>query len=312
MAQMTRILTTLIVLLMAMPVAAAQFPTREEFLNLARQGWVFEMRSNVRRRDHTMPAVRTNSRAMVAGSICLYGEPVHPHLMDVFTTFRNLINAVYGQVGTLQFGQKEAPSCAGTPRIFVRFYSGRPPHRAFNADLRHVDEVYDIDLPQDRDQPILGPAQAATFFGREGTASHLLINQPGDAPLTQLQRQYYRTLLIEELFHAFTFGMDILKFDRKTAFRSKLQEHPVNLRYLAWDSPKFMRGLLASNPKGLCAFDIFMMHALANTALDSVNTQEFLRFISAHFDRLEGLTRATLADARFNLLMDNRCRDLPA
>ena len=104
--------------------------------------------------------------------------------------------------------------------------------------------------------------------------------------LTPLEQRFFASILIEELYQSFTFGMDILHFNRHQAFTSKLEEFPVDLRHLPWDSPMFMEGLLRSNPAGLCRFDVFMMHALARAPVERTNTDAFLRFIEAQFDDL--------------------------
>ncbi|WP_141137826.1 hypothetical protein [Actibacterium lipolyticum] len=286
-------------------------PTKTDFLALAQKGWVYELRNSVKRRDASMPAVRIDSKEMAKGSICVIGEQPHAITQGVLRAFQNLIASVYGPVGTVTWGGATAASCHGPHRTYIRLYSGRPPHHAYNRDLRMLDQIYHIGLPKDRDQFVRSPAQASTFFGREGLASHLLIKQPSAMPLSPLERGFYASILIEELYQAFSFGMDVLHFDRQKAFLSKIEEYPVNLRNLDWDSPRFMQGLLTSNPRGLCAFDVFMLHALATSELENVNSNAFLEYLDHHFDELVQQTRATVQEPEFAGIIDRNCMDAP-
>lgn len=249
---------------------------------------------------------------MATGTVCLIGDPPHPTTREVLKSFSKLLHDVFGRELGFEMAGRDVSSCRLPARTYVRLYNSAPPHWAYNQDLRVLDRAYGIGLPKDRDQVVMSPGQASVYFGKRGTAAHLLIKQSAKRSETKLEHDFYATILIEELFQTFSFGQDILKFDRKAPFVSKLQEHPVNLRYLPWESEGFMRGLLESNPRGLCAFDIFMLHALAETQLVSVNSPEFLNFIERHFEQLLQQTAATLNDPGFRPILDRNCGELPS
>jgi len=66
-----------------------------------------------------------------------------------------------------------------------------------------------------------------------------------------------------------------------------------------------------ANPKGLCAFDVFMLHALANSEMDTTNSEEFLTYVGQRFDDLAIRAQATLAQPEFAALLDPNCAELP-
>ena len=304
---MFRILRVAVAIWLAANVAVQAHGDRSQFLDLARKGWVYELRSALWRPDPDRPPVRINGRDMAGAALCIIGEPPHPQTMKVIEAFRDLVADVFHKPTPMRFGGAELSSC-GTGRIwYMRLYSGLIPHRAFNDDLRRMDAIFDIGLPRNREQSILSPAQASTFFGRNGQATHLLVKQPRMTELSPLEQRFFASILIEELYQAFTFGMDILHFDRQVAFVSKLEEFPVNLRHLPWDSPRFMEGLLRSNPAGLCRFDVFMLHALAGAPVERTNTEAFLSFIDGRFSELLGQADDTLAQAAYAPILDRRC-----
>lgn len=286
-------------------------PTQTDFLGLARQGWVFELRSSVMRRAPDMPMIRTDSREVASGALCVLGDAPSPIAADILRRFLSMTDQIYGTRRHLSRGVRSVKECGIGHRVYLRFYNGLPPQFMYNRDLRLLDAYFDIGLPRDRDQLVQSPAQATTYFARRGPVSYLLIKQPPDRPLNALEDRFYRSILIEELYQVFTFGMDILVFDRNGAFTSKLQEFPVNLRNFAWTDPRFMEGLVNSNPNGLCAFDVFMMHALAATDEPSANSEAFLAFIEEDFDDLLRRAQKTLADPQFTVLTDPDCRELP-
>ena len=127
--------------------------------------------------------------------------------------------------------------------------------------------------------------------------------------LSEIERAFYTSILVEELFQTFTFGMDILKLDRSTAFTSKLEETPFNLGRLAWGSLAFMRAMVRSNPKGLCAFDLLMLHAVARAPVDQTTEPAFIAFIEDEFENLTALADQTSGDARFARILDPACAD---
>lgn len=286
-------------------------PSRSDYMTLARTGWVYDIHSSRMRRDPDFPPVHFNSTEVALGAVCLFGDPPHALPLQIIEDFTALLHDVYGRSLNVRFAGANISDCPPRPRVFIRLYTGAPPMARFNADLRHMDREFDIRFPPNWSEPVTSPGQANGFFGRGGAVAHLLISQPPGGEMSALQRQYYTSLLIEELFQVVSFGADILKFDRETPFYSKLQEYPVNLRYLPWHSDRFMAGLLASNPHGLCGFDIFMLHALAGARLQTTNSLELLNFIETHFDGLRGRTAMTLADRRFASMLDARCSDIP-
>lgn len=306
-----RLLKALTVFALLFAGTARAAADRVTFLDLARKGWVYELRSAIWGRDPASVEMHINSRELSGAALCVVGEPPHPQTREVLDAFAALMSDVFGKPIPMRFAGPDLDGCGTGRTMYLRLYSGQVPLGAFNRDLRRLDDVYGIGLPRDRQEYVLSPAQAATFFGSRGQATHLIVKQPpeGRSP-TPLASRFYSSILIEELYQAFTFGMDILHFDRHLAFVSKLQEFPVNLRHVPWDSPAFMEGLLRSNPSGLCEFDLFMLHALADAPFENTNTPDFIDFIDAHFDDL--LARADRTAAREDLaqIMDSRCGQL--
>ncbi|PRY77173.1 hypothetical protein CLV80_10617 [Yoonia maritima] len=304
----------LMALLAAVPFGARAdntHPTRGEFLALAKQGWVFDLHSSRHRRDPDFPPVQFNSSEVAMGEICVIGEPANRLSERVISSFVGLLGDIYGRRLSVTYANRSISSCPTRPRVYVRLYSGRPPSALFNADLRQMDRDFDIRFPPQWREPVYSPAQANGFFGHEGAIAHLLVRQAPHANLTPLQRDFYTSILTEELFQVVSFGADILKFDRDAPFRSKLQEHPVNLRRVSWQSDQFMTGLLSSNPNGLCGFDVFMLHALAGSGLETVNSAELIMFIETNFDVLKDAAEKTVANPAYEMLLDNSCLALP-
>lgn len=305
---MRNLLHCAVVFMLLAASAAQAHGDRVQFLDLARKGWVYQLRSAMFRPGVARPSIRINSQDMAGAALCIVGEPPHPQTRRVLQAFSDLVAEVFSKPMPMRFGGAELSACGTGRTVYLRLYSGLIPHRAFNDDLRHIDRIFDIGLPHGREQFILSPAQAQTFFGRNGQATHLLVKQPLETPLSPLEQRFFASILIEELYQSFTFGMDILHFDRTTAFASKLEEFPINLRHMPWDSPMFMRGLLQSNPAGLCRFDIFMLHALALAPVEQTNTEAFLHFIDGRFDDLMLRAEDTLAQADFAPILDQRCQ----
>lgn len=308
-----RLILVLLLWLLALPAASDPpwQPARSDFLTLARSGWVFDHWTSRARRDPALPPLRFDSAEVAQGAVCLFGDAPHPLSRQIITTFDALLREIYGRQLAITFAGHDIATCPEHQRVYIRLYSGPPPQQRYNADLRALDREFEIGFPPNWREPVLGPAQAHGFWGRKGAAAHLLVNQPPDGAPTPLQRAYFASILIEELFQVVSYGSDILKIERDTPFVSKLQETPANLRYLPWSSERFMRGLLRSNPAGLCGFDVFMMHALARSGLHDSSSPELLDFIEARFDDLRGLTLATLAQPRFATVLDPGCLRLP-
>ncbi|MEP2028251.1 MAG: hypothetical protein ABJI96_06040 [Paracoccaceae bacterium] len=286
-------------------------PTREMYLDLARQGWVYEFGSSLKRRDPTLPPVHFDAKRTSTGSVCIIGAPAHKLSRAVLGQFESLLVDIFERKIPLHFADRQITDCPPAQRVYLRLYSGRVYDGVLNADLRALDQMFDLGLPTSRPERINSPAQGFSFFGRNGNVAHLMVRQPDSQDPSRLERDFYRSILIEELFHVFSFGLDIPKISRETPFLSKLQEHPVYLKGLDWTSPDFMRRLLASNPGGLCAFDVFMLHALAQMPLDSSNSEAFLVHIKDQFDLLLQRTRGTLADPAFDLLLERACLITP-
>ncbi|MFZ5963712.1 hypothetical protein ACOXXX_12220 [Thalassococcus sp. BH17M4-6] len=282
---------------------------RAEVLELARQGWGYELRTTMIGRDMSIP-VRIHGRTLAGASICLVGERPHPLTAQVINQFRSLLATVHRKPVPMRFAGPTARLCGSGRTVVIRLFSGRPPNSALTDDLFWLNEAYQLGLPRNRVYSAASPAMAQTFFGRLGAGTHVMVKQPAPGTPSALEAAFYRSILIEELFQTFTFGMDILQFDRKAAFRSKLQEVPYDLRRLPWESESYMQRLLSSNPKGLCPFDAFMLHAVALAPVEQTTSPDFLTYIERHFDDLMVRSAATVADSRFGLLFDADCLTL--
>lgn len=290
-------------LILAGPLCAAD---RAEYLSLARTGWVYDLRTSMMKRDMAIP-VHINGRDMAGAALCIVGDPPNAATQATLQGFSDLVRQIYGRPVPMRYAGAEASGC-GTRRVVVlRLYSGWPPNKALTRDLDWLDVTYQLGLPKRRNYSATSPGQAQTFFGRRGAATHILVQQGADVA-DALHALYFRSILVEELFQSFTFGMDILMLARKPAFLSKLQEVPLNIHRLPWGSPAFMTALLSSNPSGLCQFDLFMMYAVAQAPVDQTTDPAFLDYIDASFDALDAQARETLADARFSAVTDPECR----
>ncbi len=288
--------------------AGSALADRATFLNLAQRGWNYELRSTMVGRDLSIP-VHINGRTLSGATICLVGERPHPISHEVIETFLALERAVFGKPVTLRYAGAEARGCGTGRTVVLRLYSGHPPNRALSADLAWMNAAYDLGLPARRDYAATSPAMAQTFFGRRGQGTHIMVQQAALPKVGALEAAYYRSILIEELFQSFTFGMDILRFERGPGFVSKLQETPTRMDRLPWTSRAFMRALLQSNPGALCEFDIFMMHAVARSPAEQTVEPVFLEFIDAEYDQLAALAGETMADPRFAAITDRDCRE---
>lgn len=304
---------TVILLIAATGVAANASTERDVFLKFARKGWVYELRTAMWRHDPLVPEIRINGQTLAGTALCVVGERPHPRTQAVLDSFRALMAETFAKPMPLRYAGADLQGCGTGRSVYIRLYSARNPQTAFNADLRWMDTVYGIGLPKGRMQYVLSPAQAQTWFGRRGHATHIMVKQPAPGQigtLTDLQRTFYTSILIEELYQTFTFGMDILHFDPEEAFVSKLEEYPVDLRNVPWDSPRYMTGLLRSNPRGLCRFDVFMLHAVAGAQVERTNSDAFLDYIAADFDALTLRTDATLTNPAYAGIVDTLCQRL--
>ncbi|WP_299964110.1 hypothetical protein [uncultured Roseobacter sp.] len=283
---------------------------RTAYLDLARKGWNYQLRTTMIGRDLSIP-VHINGRDLAGASLCLVGERPHANSLEVINAFRDLAAHVFGKPVTMRYAGGEAALCGSGRTVVLRLYSGHPPNQALSADLSWMNGIYDLGLPARRFFVATSPAMAQTFFGRRGQGTHIMVKQPRPGQVGGLERSFYRSILVEELFQSFTFGMDILLFDRAAAFQSKLQERPMVLDRLPWESRDFMRALLRSNPAGLCAFDLFMMHAVAEAPVDQTVEPAFIEYIDREYDALLRRAEETMADGRFAPLVAPGCQRAP-
>lgn len=281
--------------------------SKGDWLDLARRGWSYELRTTMIGRDMSIP-VRIHGRAHVGATICVIGEAPLKPTREVIDTFRALVHLAYGKPLPMRYAGPGAKNCGTGRSVFLRLYSGDPPNHDLSDDLDWMSQVYGLGLPRGRTHVATSPALAQTFFGHQGQVTHIMVQQPKRAVLEPLDTAFFRSILIEELFQSFTFGMDVLQFDREAEFQSKLQEMPLNMLRLPWGSTAFKKALLRSNPSGLCAFDIFMMFAVAETPAEETNTPEFISFIDAEFERLVDLAEDVMGNPRYGLLLDPDCR----
>lgn len=303
-----RAIALLFVLVLAMPLTApAEASERDEWLELARRGWNYRLREPPLGRDMAIP-VRISPLVLAGSALCLVGEPPGRHTLEILNGFRALMDETFGKRLPMRYAGDEARNCGSGRVVVLRLYSGHPPNGFLTADLARLDDVYDLGLPQGRRYSVMSPAVAQAFFGRRGVAVHIMVQQskPGQE-MDILETSYFRSILIEELYQAFTFGADILVANRNTVIQSKLQEIPVRMGRLGWNSAAFMQTLLAVTPGALCRFDVFMLHAVAMAPVTQTTDPELLAYIDENFDELQGVAAETLADPRFDLLVDPSC-----
>lgn len=300
------VLIVLGALILAGPLGAQPNTDKQAFLDLARRGWNYQLRTTMIGRDLSIP-VRINGRDLAGAALCLVGDAPHPNSLAVLNAFRALVEHSYGKPMPMRYAGDHARGCGVGHTVILRLYSGYPPNRDLTADLQWMNQQYQLGLPRGRDYAANSPAMAQTFFGRRGQSTHIMVKQPRPITLGRLERAFYKSILIEELFQSFTFGMDVMLFDRRAGFLSKLQETPNNLYRLSWDSRAFMKALVASNPGALCTFDLFMLHAVGRATVDQTVNTQFLDYIDTDYDDLLALAEDTLADPRFAAIVDGSC-----
>lgn len=277
------------------------------YLELARQGWNYQLRTTMVGRDMGI-RVHINGRDLAGAALCVVGERPHAQTDEVLEAFRGLLHHSFGKPVPMRYAGPDARACGSGRTVILRLYSGHPPSSALSADLEWMSEAYRLGLPKGRQYAVSSPAMGQTFFGYRGQGTHLMVKQPAlDYPGT-LERAFYSSILIEELYQAFTFGMDVLHFDPTVPFLSKLQESPQRMMRLPWESRSFMRALLRSNPGRLCAFDVFMLHAVGRAPVDQTVEPQFIEYIDTHFDQLTQLAEDTMTDPRFEGIVDRTCR----
>ncbi|MEM8952147.1 MAG: hypothetical protein AAGA21_21855 [Pseudomonadota bacterium] len=279
---------------------------KSSYLQLARQGWSYELRTTMLGRDLSIP-VDINGKRLSGAYLCVIGDKPHPITAQTIDAFRRLIGQVFGRPLLMRYAGSSAKDCGTGRVVMLRLYSGAPPNRALSADLDWMNEVYALGLQSKRGYAATSPAMAQTFFGRRGQGTHIMVQQPRWRRVGTLEERFFRSILIEELYQSFTFGMDVLLFDRTLPFLSKLQEKPTNLYRLPWDSKAFMQALLNSSPAGLCAFDVFMLHAIARSPAEQTTEPAFIDFIEAEYDSLISIAGETQKLPFLKGLMDPAC-----
>ena len=279
---------------------------KAQYLDMARRGWSYELRSTMVGRDMSIP-VHINGRDLKDARICVLGEPPTKDSRAVLDAFRALLEHVHGISAPLHEAGEDIAGCGTGHMVALRLYSGPPPNRALGRDLGWMDRVYDLGLPSRHVWAASSPAMAQTFFGRKGAGTHVMVQQAAAGETGPFDQAYFRSILVEELFQTFTFGMDILHLDAQEPFLSKLEENPLRLRHVAWGSRGFKSAMLSSNPPALCAFDIFMLHAVADAPVEQTTTPDFISYINENFAPLQARTEATLGEPRFAPVLDPAC-----
>ncbi len=276
------------------------------YLNLARQGWSYRLRTTMLGRDLSIP-IHIDGKRLAGAYLCIVGDQPHPITVQTIDAFRRLIERVFGRPLLTRYAGSSAAGCGTGRVVMLRLYSGAPPNQSLSADLDWMNEVYALGLQAQRAYVATSPAMAQTFFGRRGQGTHIMVQQPRRRRIGTLEERFYRSILIEELYQSFTFGMDVLLFDRTSPFVSKLQEKPINLHRLPWNSKAFMQALLKASPAGLCAFDVFMLHAIARSPAEQTNEPAFIDFIEAEYDTLIAIAGETLKIPFLTRLLDPAC-----
>ncbi|MDD9717403.1 hypothetical protein PVW48_11645 [Dinoroseobacter sp. PD6] len=297
----------LLLLFCASLLATTASADRASFVDLAKRGWNYELRTTMVGRDMSIP-IHINGRDLAGASLCLVGEEPHPASLEIINSFRDLAHHVFGKPLPMRYAGRSATKCGAGRTVVLRLYSGYPPNADLSNDLGWLNQVHQLGLPEGRRFAVSSPAMAQTFFGRRGQGTHIMVKQPALEQVGTLETLFYRSILIEELFQSFTFGMDILLFDRAAEFQSKLQELPINVNRMNWESRAFMRNLLNSNPPGLCMFDVFMFHAVAQAPVDQTVDPAFIDFIDLQYDRLFSEAQQTMKDPRFASIIAPGCR----
>ncbi len=288
---------------MALILAAGRaLADKADYLDLARRGWSYELRGA----SGSVP-VRISGRTLRGSAICIVGESPRPPTAQVIDIFRDLARSIFGAPLPMRYAGASARRCGTGRNVVLRLYSGAPPNGALSDDLHWLSDVHELGLKPGRPYAATTPAQAQTFFGRRGQATHLMVQQPAtDAP-DALEAAFFRSILIEELFQSFSFGVDVLHINHEAAFVSKIEEFPINLTRLRWESPAFMRALLEANPSGLCEFDVLMLQAVALAPVDQTNDPAFITFIDTHFDDLLARARMITRNPAFAPIIDQDC-----
>lgn len=278
------------------------------YLEIAQRGWNYELRTTMIGRDVSIP-VHINGQNLAGAALCVVGDPPHALTAVTLDRFTALLEHTFGQPVPWDYVGPSIAKCGIGQTVILRFYSGFPPNRDLTQDVAWLNRAYDLGLPIGRSYAVSSPAMGQTFFGRAGQGTHIMVSQPTAWRPNPTEQAFYTSILLEELFQTFTFGMDVLLFEPEERLLSKLQERPVNLNRLSWNSLDFMRAMLGATPHGLCVFDVLMLHAVARTTVDQTTEPAFLAFVTAEFETLADLANQTVQDPRFAPVLDAACAE---
>lgn len=270
-------------------------------------GWHYAFRGSASGQADDLPPAYVLAGAMAPRAICLIGDAPHPVMAETLGQFRALLRRIFGTAGPVFSGRRTVEHCEAGETIFIRFYSSLVPNELFNADIAALDDRFDLGFSGRQRLNNLSPAHSVTMFGRAGQITHLSLLEPVLPRISELKRKFYRSILIEELYQSYSFGIDVFKMRHGGPFLSKLQETPVDLRFLDWTSARYMAGLLQSNPQGLCHFDAMMLHALAAYPGHGGAEVPLTVFVERNFDLLYEDARATAARTELADLFDPAC-----
>lgn len=297
----------LILLVTSLPVNADNVQAdRERFLDLAKRGWVYDLRRTMLGRDLSVP-LAIHGRNFLGSTLCLVGEVPNQASQQVLDVFFDLHAAIFEVKQDRLYAGRDVETCPKDSAIVLRFYSGHGSDDDLTSDIAWLNEKYRLGLRPRRSFMVSSPAMAQTFFGHAGTATHIMVEQ-NRARNDPMLEAYYKSILIEELFQAFSFGMDLLVFTPNPSFSSKLQEALQRLPHMSWATDKFKRNLLASNPKALCFFDVFMLVAIAKSSVEQTVEPEFLAFIKTHYETLLEHASGFFERSEFAHIIDPICQ----
>lgn len=289
--------------------ATAQSPSRTDILELVQRGWIYEIRTTMRRPGSADLLPDINPRTLMPSVICIVGEEPNGQSLETLQAVRSLLRLSFSTAPDL-IVKPNTQGCPDETTFVLRLYSGGNPQAGLAADLHELNARFDLRLGRSA-QNIASPAQAQTFFGRNGTATHLIVAQAGPWPTPDHHHDYYRSILIEELFQALTFGADILYLSTTVKPFSKLHEQPVYVHHLPWRSDAFISGMLDAGPIGLCGSDLVVLAALGQTNLAATSTPDFLGEVRSNLDGLLADARGWQGNSDVTAILDPDCQHLP-
>src|SRR6056297_2704956 len=107
---------------------------KAQYLDMARRGWSYELRSTMVGRDMSIP-VHINGRDLKDARICVLGEPPTQDSRAVLEAFRALLEHFNGISAPLHEAGEDIAGCGTGHMVALRLYSGPPPIRALGRDL---------------------------------------------------------------------------------------------------------------------------------------------------------------------------------